>query len=142
MRAQRLSYLLFILFCCTQLFAQDHYRKSPEASFVRSFRDSAERVKAPQADSALFLENRYAYVLGFYPHLLLKNIDIRFVYSKHPVKIKVPFFSLFKGPEQRKYTVCYSRFTGSAMDSVLINRLSLNASLGYIAFQVSNIEEL
>lgn len=74
--------------------------------------------------------------------MLYKSIEIRFVNSAHPAKVKPRFFSMFKVPEERRYRVYYSRHSASTMDSVLLSTLGFNAQLGFISNQTSCIEEL
>lgn len=100
------------------------------------------RIRLSGPDSNALLLQQYAYLIRFYPNMLFKSIDIRFVNSAHPARVKPRFFSMFKVPEERRYRVYYSRYAGSGMDSVLLANLSFNAQLGFISIQTSSIEEL
>ncbi len=122
--------------------AQNIYLKHPEAAHVKTFKDSAERVFIKNHDSISLLEHQYAYLLRFYPNLLLDEIRVQFVNSRHPFKIKPQFSSIFKAPAQREYRVYYSKTTHSTMDSVLINNLSFTSQLGLVSIQLSTIEDL
>lgn len=137
--------LLSIGFCCFHLFqgkAQSIHFKNPNPDFVKNFNDSANRIQVLNPDSGSLLEHQYAYLLRFYPRLLFKRIEIKFVKSRHPVKIQARFNSWFKAPELRQYRVLYSKNTGSTMDSVLLDNLNFNAQLGFAANQISTIEDL
>ncbi len=138
------SGLLFICFFLWAFsgFSQHIYFKHPERDFVTTFTDSNYRVAIVNPDSNSILEHQYAYLLKFYPNLLLKTIRVKFVNSKHPFKIKPKFSSIFKAPIQREYRVFYSKTTHSTMDSVLLNNLSFNSQLGCISIQLSLIEDL
>lgn len=134
------------LFCFLALalngLSQHIYLKHPGPDFVKSFSDSNHRVSIVNPDSNSILEHQYAYLLKFYPKLLLNTIKVKFVNSKHSFKIKPQFSSIFKSPAQREYRVYYSKTTHSTMDSVLINNLSFTSQLGLVSIQLSLIEDL
>jgi hypothetical protein len=135
-------FLFFGLGLITKGFAQHIYLKHPEKDFVKSFSNPNYRVAIMNPDSNAILEHQYAYLLRFYPNLLLKNITVKFIKSKHPVKVNPRFSSIFKAPGQREYKVFYSKTTSSTMDSVLLNNLNFNSQLGLISIQLSMIEDL
>jgi hypothetical protein len=135
--------VLFLAFgFLSNLHAQSIYLKHPGMAFVKSFSDPKHRIAIVNPDTNTILEHQYSYLLNFYPTMLLKNITVKFVPSKHPVKIKPRFSSIFKAPLQREYRVFYSKTTNSSMDSVLLNNLSFNSQLGFISIQMSAIEDL
>ncbi len=144
MQIRPASGLYFFCFLAWALsgFSQHIYLKHPEPDFVKSFSDPKYRVAIVNPDSSSILEHQYAYLLKFYPNLLLKTIKVKFVNSKHPFKIKPKFSSIFKAPLQREYRVYYGKSTNSTMDSVLLNNLSFNSQLGFISVQLSTIEDL
>lgn len=120
--------------------AQFLYYKNPAVQTVSEFRDSANRVN--NIDSNSLLRKQFNYVLKFYPKMRVKNIHVKYTKSSRIVDIKPKFGSIFKLPQQRSYTIYFSTQTKTAMDSVLIKNLSLNAQLGMIANQVSVIEDM
>jgi hypothetical protein len=130
---------LIVLFI-QQNFAQHIYYKNPDATVIKQFRDSARRVV--NIDSNSLLKKQFDYILKFYPKMLVKNIVVKYTASKSVVKTKPKFSSIFKMPNQRVYTVSFSKHTKSTLDSVLIDNLSFNSQLGLIANQVSLIEDM
>jgi hypothetical protein len=70
------------------------------------------------------------------------KIDVIFTPSRRISKAKPTFLCLFQSPEKRKYKVYFSTKSKSALDSVTLKHLDLNAQVGLIARQVSHIEDL
>lgn len=136
------AWLLLIPFLCLikEICAQHLYYKNPDIKTIMAFRDSANRVS--NLDSGSVLKHQFNYILKFYPKMEVKDIRVKYVKSKTIADIKPNFGSIFKLPEQRSYTVYFSKQTGTTLDSVLLDNLSFNAQLGLIANQVSIIEDM
>ncbi len=120
--------------------AQHLYYKNPDSRIIMTFRDSTNRLM--NVDTGSLLARQFSYVLKFYPNLQVKNIVIQFKPSSKTVHTKPKFGAIFKLPEQRVYSVTFSRGTGTTLDSILIDNLSFNSQLGLIANQVSIVEDL
>ncbi|HQQ93711.1 MAG TPA: hypothetical protein PLQ93_04085 [Bacteroidia bacterium] len=135
--------LLFLLFSSGfYLNAQHIYYKHPDSSIVSRFSDSTGRLRFCGGDSNVILVKQMAYLLKFYPHMLLKRIDLKYKKSSSTIRVKPTFRSVFKAPEQRVYKMILSKGTGSTLDSVLIHNLGFNAQLGLLSVQLSQIEDL
>lgn len=133
-------FFVFLFFMSLANHAQFLYYKNPDAQTVSLFRDSANRVN--NIDSNSLLRKQFNYVLKFYPKMRVKNIRVKYTKSSTIVETKPKFGSIFKLPQQRIYTVYFSKQTKTTMDSVLLTNLSFNAQLGMIANQVSVIEDM
>lgn len=132
--------MLTILILANKSRAQHQYYKNPDVKTIMAFRDSANRVS--NLDSNSILRRQFNYILKFYPKMEVKTIRVKYVKSGRIADVKPQFGSVFKLPEQRIYTVYFSKSTGTTLDSVLLNNLSFNAQLGLIANQVSVIEDM
>jgi hypothetical protein len=88
------------------------------------------------------IQRQFAYVIKFYPKMLVMNIRVDYRKSKWIVKTRPTFKSVFKEPGRRLYKVSFSNNTNSTLDSVLINNLTFNSQLGMIANQMSIIDDL
>lgn len=140
MRNYRWLFLILFISLHESYYAQHLYYKNPDARVITTFRDSANRLT--NIDTGSLLAKQFNYVLKFYPHLQVKTIKIQFKPSSKTIQTKPKFGAIFKLPEQREYTVTFSRGTNTTLDSILIDNLSFNSQLGLIANQVSVIEDL
>lgn len=134
---------IFLLFCLWQwgyCDAQHLYYKNPDPNVIRSFRDSANRIK--NIDTSDLLAKQLSYILKFFPNLQVKEIRIQFKPSSKTVDTKATFSGIFKLPEQRVYTITFSRGTNTTLDSILLGNLSFNSQLGLLSNQISTIEDL
>lgn len=122
--------------------AQHQYYKNPDSTQIRPFKDSLNRVVLLNADSNSILKNQIAYVLKFFPKMVVKNIVVEFKESIHIARTTPRFNDILKSPDQRVYRICFSNSTKSTLDSVMINELSFNSQLGLIAREISQVEEL
>jgi hypothetical protein len=129
-----------LFFLARESKAQYLYYKNPDAQTIRQFSDSANRVS--NIDSTSILRKQFNYILKFYPKMRVKNILVKYTKSSRVVDVKPKFGSIFKLPQQRTYTVYFSKKTKTTLDSILLNNLSFNAQLGMIANQVSVIEDM
>lgn len=137
---QRAWLLLLLFLLVKENRAQYLYYKNPDAKTILPFRDSANRVS--NLDSNSILKRQFNYILKFYPKLEVKSIEVKYAKSPRVADVKPKFGAVFKLPEQRVYTVYFSKSTGTTLDSVLLDNLSFNAQLGLIANQVSIIEDM